>query len=168
MITLRTLNYEVAKDPETLLLHLRVHTTPTEVVSNSFPIYGWMLRDSNTWFGKANSTNKTFTLIRNREVMGFARPSTILIRGEIKFSDNKSLITIDLQPTGFVVFNTILIWSITIIAMVIIPNDFLVEHWEFVLIWFLLFSTNYISFIVDLNKTTNKLTEYFHAQTDGG
>jgi hypothetical protein len=165
MITLRTFHYEVPKDPDTLLLHLRVHTTATEFVSNHFPIYGWMLDASNTWFGRANSTNRTFTLIRNREVSGFPRPSAILIKGEIKFSENKSLVTIDLQPTGFVVFNNIFFWLLTIGAMILNPNEFLIEHWGFVLLWVLLFSTNYISLMIDLNKTTMKLSQYFTAQT---
>jgi hypothetical protein len=164
LINLRTLEIEIPKDVELLLLHLHGHTGKMEITALNFPIYEF--RDvPHTWRGEIDRVNKTFRIIRGSE--GIWSPPLTVVKAEITGHKKKTFLKIKLQPTGRVFFNNAALIIITIIATVFIPNDILFANWWIAILWLLALTLNFVHLAADLNKTTKKLIQYFRAQTDG-
>lgn len=165
MITLRTVEIETKKDSESLLTNLQWHTESLEIIPLNFFYFFFKNNVSRQWLGQIDHGHRQFKLLRNKGQVEFGvRLSGIVCKGLIIEDSNKNLIKINLQPTGYIFFNNLLLILVTIIGVVAIPIDMLTEYWWALLIWTLLLISNFIFLTNDLNKTEDKLIEYFDRQ----
>lgn len=165
MITLRTVEIETEKDAESVLTNLQWHTERLEIIPLNFFFFFFKINVSRQWLGQIDRGSRQFKLLRNKGQSEFGvRLSGVVCKGLIIEDNNKNLIKINLQPTGYIFFNNLLLSLVTIIGVVLIPIDILTEYWWAFLIWTLLSLSNFIFLTIDLNKTEDKLIEYFDRQ----
>ena len=162
MITLRTIEIKTEKDTDALLTNLQWHTEKLKIVSLNFFYFLFKNNVSRQWLGQVDRGHRQFKLLRNGDSSEFGvRLSGIVCKGHIVEISKTNFIKIYLQPTGYVFLNNLGLCVTTIIGLYLIPFDALKEYWWTVVIWTALLILNFIYLAIDLNKTANKLVEYF-------
>ncbi len=166
MITIRTIKIETEKDVDSLLTNLQWHTERLKIIPLNLFYFFFKNNASRQWLGQIDRGHRQFKLIRNKGQFELGvRLSGIVCRGQIIKDANKNLIKINLQPSGWVFLNILGITIMTIIGFVLIPFDILVEYWWAVLIWTISPISSFIFLTIDVNKTEDRLIEYFDKQT---
>lgn len=160
MITLRTVEIETDEDADSLLTNLKGNTERFH--SRFYKFSFFKTNVGGQWFGQIDFEQRQFELLRNKGQTEFGPYySGIVCKGEITKKLNGSLIKINLQPTGYIFFNNLVLMISLIIGVTLIPIDVLFELWWVVLIWTVGLILNFVQLTRELNKTESRLIEYF-------
>ncbi len=143
MITLRTLEIETEKDVDSLLTNLQWHTERIKIIPLNLFYFLFKSNVSRQWLGQIDRGKRQFKLLRNKGEFEFgARQSSIVCKGQIIEDSSKNAIKIDLQPTGYIFFNNLLLSLLTLVGIGVVPIDMLTEYWWALLLWTLLLTLN--------------------------
>ncbi|MFN7600625.1 MAG: hypothetical protein ACK5R0_04420 [Bacteroidota bacterium] len=165
MLTLRTIEIETEQEPDSLLTNLQWNTERIKIIPMNLFFFLFKNNVVKQWLGQINRELRQFKILRNKAPNKLVvRISRIVINGHIITDSDKNIIKLRLQLTGHALWNLVSLTLMTSVGIVLIPTDILTENWWLLLMWLALITIDILILIIDLNKTENKLIEYFDKQ----